>query len=451
MDISDFSDVANSDDQLENHLREFLDRASDRLDGRDIPSTTVSQLQAKDGYAEHKEIKRPDLGNLIAEIDWLEDCNEAIQLSNFLEKEHRMEIDAHYISKLLVDAFGNNGADLNSYSGKIGEIEDKIVMDANGIGKAELIAPLDGLKIETDCVMVNQDIEIRNFKDGEILGEDSLPVLTGSLTGDERVYDHSYLHIEINESDELYKSPEQAIELYTMGLSLSLGGWIQASRIYINSVSYKMVNRQLPLVPGGRKSYSTKIDSKNASQVQKTLSLLKQYYNLTDQQYDPPFSAMYDFQPPTNIAIGHYGNSVQMWKIPHISVTFAIIGLESLYLQHTAGNTASSEVPQFVGFLLGNTVNEFDPLTISEYVAKGYHFRNQWAHGSKSSHEPSDLQTKLWSILRASIVVYGWLDSNTSILNHGLAISDAFVDESTRNSLKDELDQLNLGDYMPIR
>lgn len=451
MDLSDFSGVGDSDDRLQNLLHEFLDSAADELDRKDIPEKQVSQLQARDGYAEHKEIKRPDLSTLIAGIDWLKDCDEAIRFSDHLTSEYNEDIDEHYISNLLVDAYGVEGENLDSYDDRIGEMKDKIIMDVNDIGKAELIAPLDGLKIEANQIPITKDIVVKSFKEGETLGEDSIPLLTDSLIGDERVYNDSYLRIEFKEDNELTNNPEQAIELYTMALSLSLGGWVQAARIYIDSITYKMVNRQLPLVSGRRKSYSTRIDPKNASQIQETLRLLSQYYYLTPEQYEPPFSAMYNFRPPINIAISHYGNSIQMWEIPHISVTFAIIGLESLYLQHTAGNTASSEVPPFVGFLLGNTVKEFDPLTIANYVDEGYHFRNQWAHGSKSSDEPSDLQKKLWGVLRASIVVYGWLDSNTSKLDQDLAISDAFIDESTRDSLKNELDRFSLSDYMPVR
>ncbi len=306
------------------------------------------------------------------------------------------------------------------------------------------------MNLETDVVRIRDNVEVRDYEDGKELGEDSMPVLSDTLGGPHRVYDDAYLRIEFPEDDLLAKVPMQAIHLYTAAISLSLGGWVRDIRTYIKPITYGMFEWGREISSGRESGFSVDIGEEHGPRIRAALDLLEPYFGLASEPYEPPYAAIHNFSGPSNIAISHYGRAIQMWGIPDNSVTFAILGLESLYIQHTSEETPSKDVPRFAGFLIGNTVDEFEPLTIADYINEGYDLRNQWAHGGKPGAEPSELQGLLWSILRASIFVFYWLDTNTSLLNEGLPLNEALIDRDTREDLKEELDGFNLTDYMEV-
>jgi hypothetical protein len=448
MDISDLSGAADSDDQLEEFLHELLEAASERLDGIELPRTQVSQLQGKGGHAEHVQVERPSLQMAVGDIQWLEDVDEAIAFVDHVEDEYNESLDEHYLSKMFVDAFGRDGQDLDSFEEKEDRIANNVVADIHGQGRAELIAPLEGLNMETDVVRIRDNVEIRNYEDGMVLGENSIPVLSDTLGGPYRIYNDAYLRIEFTEDDMLSDPSMQAMHLYTAAISLSLGGWVRDIRTYIKPITYGMFELGRELSSGRESGFSVDIDEEHGPQIRNALNLLEPYFDLADEQYEPPYAAIHNFSGPANIAISHYGRAIQMWSIPDNSVTFAILGLESLYIQHTSGETPSKDVPRFAGFLIGNTVDEFEPLSIADYINEGYELRNQWAHGGKPGGEPSELQGLLWAILRASIFVFYWLDTNTSLLDEGLPLDEALIDEDTREEVTEELDGFDLTDYM---
>lgn len=450
MDISDFAGVGDDDQQLKELLEELLEVAAGKLAEANPPKKRVSQLQGRNGYAEYKQIERTDFGRAIAAIDWLEDCDEAIRFAEHLTEEYDEEINEHYLYKLLLDAFGKEGMELGSYHEDVNQIASNVIADIHGQGKAELRAPIEGLNIETDTVNVSDVIEIRNCQEGEVIGEDEIPVSTESIVGTNRIFDDSYLRVEFGEDNLLAKRPIQAIDLYTAVINLSVGGWTQAARMYITPLTYGMMEWKRPIPTGTESGFPVDVDKEHGPQIEASFSLLEQFFQLSSEQLEPPFSAIHNFRSPINIAISHYGRSVQMWAIPDSSVAFAILGLESLFIQHTTGTTPSKDVPRFAGLLIGNTVDEFDPLTIAEYVDEGYNVRNTWAHGSLSESEPNELQGILWSILRASIFVFAWLDTNTSLLDEGLPLSEALIDQPTRTTLEEKLDRFDLSDYMPV-
>jgi len=151
-----------------------------------------------------------------------------------------------------------------------------------------------------------------------------------------------------------------------------------------------------------------------------------------------------------NVAICHYGRSVRAYGLPQSSVTSAIMGLESLFVQQTSGATPSNDVPRYAGFLIGNTVAGLDPLSVAQKVEEGYELRNQWAHGGHVDYEPSPLQSDLWKILRLAIIIFAWMDSNTPLLDEGLLLENALVDDKTRDAFYQELDQLDVLDYCVV-
>jgi len=450
MDISDFADVADSDDQLEELVHDLLNAAAEILVDVDLPRAQVSELQGTGGEAKHVRIERPSLGPVVGDIDWLDDVDEAIAFAEHLETRYDYAIDQHYLSNLFKDAFGRAGQHLDTYPEHEERISNNVIADVHGQGKAELIAPLGGLDIETDRVRIRDGVEVRNFEDGVVLGEDSIPLMSDTFGGRHRVYNDSYLRIEFTEDDLLAKVPMQAINLYTLAISLSLGGLVRDLRTYITPITYSMHRWGRKMSSGQPTGFGVEINDKKRPQIQGTLELLEPYFELSSEPYETPYAAFYNFSGPGNLAISHYGRAINTWSIPDNTVTFTILGLESLFIQHTAGETPSRDVPRYAGFLIGNAVDMFDPLTVADYISSGYELRNQWAHGGKPDSEPSELEAWLWAILRAAIYIFYWLDTHTSLLDQGLPLGDALIDGETRKSVKAELDTFDVTEYMEV-
>lgn len=115
MDISDFADVADSDDQLEELVHDLHDAAADILVDVDLPRTQVSELQGTGGEAKHVRIERPSLGPIVRDVEWLDDIDEAIDFADHLSEEYDYSIDQHYLTNLFKDSFGRAGQHLDSY------------------------------------------------------------------------------------------------------------------------------------------------------------------------------------------------------------------------------------------------------------------------------------------------------------------------------------------------
>lgn len=250
MDLSDLSGAADSDNKLEDLLHELLEAASEQLADGDLPHTLVSQLQGKGGHAKHIRLERPSLGKAAGDISWLDNVEEAVAFVDHVEDEYDKSLDNFYLCKLFVDAFGNEGQYLDSFEDHEDRIATNVIADINGRAKAELIAPLEGLNTETNVVRICDDVEIRDYEDDVVLGEESVPVLSDTLGGRHRVYNDAYLQVEFTEDDMLAKEPMQAVNLYTTAISLALGGWVRDIRVYVNPITYGMFEWRRELSSG---------------------------------------------------------------------------------------------------------------------------------------------------------------------------------------------------------
>lgn len=346
MDISDFAEVVDSDDQFEELVHDLLETAADILDDVDLPQTQVAELQGKGGKARHVRIERPSIGPVVRDVEWLDDIDAAIAFADHLDAEYDYSIDQHYLTNLFTDAFGRGGQGLDSFEDREDRITKNIIADVHGQGKADLIAPLGGLDIETDQVRIRDGVQVHDYEDGVVLGEDSLPIVSDTLGGRHRVYNDSYLRIEFTEDDLLAKAPMQAINLYTLAISLSLGGLVRDLRTYITPITYSIDKWGRKMSSGQPTGFGVEITEENGPQIAATLDLLEPYFQLSSEPYETPYAAIYNFSGPGNIAISHYGRAINTWSIPDNTVTFTILGLESLFIQHTAGETPSRDVPR---------------------------------------------------------------------------------------------------------
>lgn len=449
MDISDFSEVGDRDEKLRRLVEELLESAAAELQDAQLPEKQVWQLRSdEDGKATFKAVERPDLGQVLLEIDWFSDVEAAVAFRSYLEDEYDREIRRRYLRRLLLDAFGKTGERIDSCDSELDRVYSNVVADLHGQSKGEYIAILYGLQVDGDAVQISDRVEARSFRAGEVLAEGDAGKPAALIEAHE-MFHYSYLRIEYTQNDVLARVPDKGINLYTVALGLSLGGWIRVPQFYLKPISYDMHE----LGHRFRKESNpleAELTETNSVQIENMLSLLRPFHEPTTREFSHPWSIPYNFKPPVNVATCHYGRSVRAYGLPQSSVTSAIMGLESLFIQHTRGTTPSNDVPRYAGFLIGNTVDGLDPLTVAQKTEEGYDLRNQWAHGGHVDREPSPLQSDLWKILRLAITIFAWMDSNTSLLDGGLPIEDALVDDQARDAFYQKLDQLDVSDYCVV-
>ena len=449
MDISDFRDVGDRDEELRHLVRNLLESAAAELQDVQLPEKQVWQLRPdEDGEATFKAVERPDLGQVITAIDWFSDVEAAAAFRSYLEDEYGREIHQGYFKRLLLDAFGKTGERIDSYSSKLDGVYSNVVADLHGQSKGEYIAILYGLQVEGDAVQISDRVEARSFRAGEVIAEEDVEKPAALIEAHE-IFHNSYLRVEYTQDDMLARMPDKGINLYTVALGLSLGGWIRVPQFYLKPISYDM-HELGHRVRGETGSLEAELTEANSAQVENTLSLLRPFHKPTTRKLSHPWSIPYNFNPPVNVATCHYGRSVRALGLPQSSVTSAIMGLESLFVQHTSGTTPSNDVPRYAGFLIGNTVDGLDPLMVAQKIEDGYELRNQWAHGGHMDREPSPLQSDLWEILRFAIIIFAWMDSNTSLLDEGLPLADALVDDKTRDAFYQELEPMDVSDYCVV-
>lgn len=449
MDISDFSDVGDRDERLRRLAEELLESAAAELEDAQLPEKQVWQLRSdEDGVATFKAVERPDLGQVISAIDWFSDVEAAAAFRSHLENEYDREIRRGYLQRLLLDAFGKTGKRIDSYDSELDRVYSNVVADLHGQSKGEYIAILYGLQVEGDAVQISDRVEARSFRAGEVLAEEDTGKPAALIEAHE-LFHNSYLRVEYTQNDVLARMPDKGINLYTVALGLSLGGWIRVPQFYLKPISYDM-HELGHRFRGETASLEAELTEANSGQVENTLSLLRPFHEPTTREFSHPWSIPYNFKPPLDVATCHYGRSIRALGLPQNSVTSAIMGLESLFVQHTSGTTPSNDVPRYAGFLIGNTVDGLDPLTVAQNIEEGYELRNQWAHGGHVDREPSPLQSDLWRTLRLAIIIFAWMDANTSLLDEGLPLENVLVDDRARDAFYQELDQLDVSDYCMI-
>lgn len=446
MDISDFSEVGDRDEKLRLLVRELLESAAVELQNTQLPEKQVWQLRSdEDGKATFKAVERPDLNQAISTIDWFSDVEAAVAFQSHLEDEYDREIRHGYLKRLLLDAFQKTGERIDSYDSELERVYSNIVADLHDQSKGECIAILYGLRVIGDAIQISDRVEAQSFRAGEVIAEEDAEKPAALINAHEEFH-YSYLRIEYTQDDVLARIPTMGINLYTVALDLSLGGWIRVPHFYLNPISYD-IHELAHRFRNEVNSFEAELTEANSKKVENTLSLLRPYHEPTTCEFSSPWSIPYNFKLPVNVAICHYGRSVRAYGLRQSSLTSAIMGLESLFVQQTSGTTPSNDVPQYAGFLIGNTVDGLDPFSVAQKIEEGYEHRNQWAHGGHVDHETSPLQLDLWKILRLSIIIFAWMDTNTSLLDEGLLLENALVDDKTRNAFYQELDPLDISDY----
>jgi len=235
MDISDFSEVGDRDERLRVLMEELLESAAAELQNAQLPEKQVWQLRSdEDEEATFKAVERPDLGQVISAVDWFSDVEAAAAFQSHLEDEYDRKICHGYLKRLLLDAFGKTGERIDSYDSESDRVYSNVVADLHEQSKGEYIAILYGLRVEGDAVQISDRVEARSFRAGEVIAEEDAEKPAALIEAHE-IFHYSYLRIEYTQDDVLARVPDKGINIYTVALGLSLGGWIRVPQFYLRT------------------------------------------------------------------------------------------------------------------------------------------------------------------------------------------------------------------------
>jgi hypothetical protein len=157
------------------------------------------------------------------------------------------------------------------------------------------------------------------------------------------------------------------------------------------------------------------------------------------------------FEFPIQMAIDHLNTSLQNYKNYNSSITFAVIGLESIYKKCIKKeNMSNMDVARFAGLLLGIVSNHFEPKEVNSEIVSAYNTRNNWVHGGTPSGTTSHKhQKELWDYLRCSIILFSFLKYQGAIrIDSLLEVDDALIDLDERMNLERELSDFRFLDYL---
>ncbi|WP_147302066.1 hypothetical protein [Haloferax sp. Atlit-4N] len=157
-----------------------------------------------------------------------------------------------------------------------------------------------------------------------------------------------------------------------------------------------------------------------------------------------------------DMPLSHLCKSIDSFNSFHESVTFSVIGLESLYKHYTDGGKSSRDVQRYAGYLISLVAQKSSAIEVRDVINDAYGTRNGWVHGGSSSaggeFEPSNEQRNMWDYLRTSIVIFAWLKENTNLSeNDKVPLDSALIDENSRQELESELDKFKLNKYLSIK
>lgn len=369
-----------------------------------------------------------------------EDIEEIKELERFLGEERGFTPQRQFIPNLLKDALGEHGEHTDNLDERIDKVVSRIEADIAGLPRVRARIPLRGLEAGCD-IKLKDNIWLRSPRSEVLFKKRANSMLGSKGLGVEHA--SSKLEIETVE-DGSTVNKDVASTRETLLTALRVYGRANVSYIaqIREPVTYTSIGmHQTPnIVKSGHPKYKfTPIDKPRFSNL---VRLLTQFYNIEDRS----------FNSPIGIPLNHYEESLGRRSTPQRSISFSIIGLESLYRTCTEGKSKTNDIKRYCGLVLSEVSEEFGPLEVKSDLDRAYEFRNTWAHGDKHSAEEEKLtQESLWDYLRASIVTFAWLEAEGQLTQGALEIEKALIDEDHRSALQNKLDDFATIDYLPIR
>ena len=433
------------DEKLQQLLRKYLEAKEDELsqlvEDEDTVKTIVPVLTAaRDGTPMYKGAKQIDLSQIpIVAGEFPRE--EGDQILEFVKEEYGEELPSACLRRVYIDAFGRDGGDIHNWRHKIPDIEKKLFADINGYSRHRTISVVRGIECSEADISLAEGIQLLHPKEGETYVKGLKP--QSDILRNPILHNSGILEIKTTQNKhQKYVSKRSEAQLQLALTTL---------RLYTSNSINVVVNHRVPetykpsgVVSGIDRSallgsgYS--VSSEDEERLKNLFALLSEFFNEDQRSFDIPI----------DVALDHFETSVSHQTSDHSSITFGIIGIESLYKHYTKGSKSGSDLRRYASYTLGTAVRHVDPMTIKEDLEKAYDTRNNVVHGD-SLPDSSDktLQHRVWNLLRYSIIIFAELwNNNGDYFN--LPIECALIDEEERSEFTSRLEHIDLKEYLPV-
>ena len=442
MNNDDFFSMVESSgrEELEDLVSDLIEVFASNISRENLDKEDYSaQVWNKDGGVTTRVLRGRWLAEYLRPIP-LDEVDEVEHLKTYLQKERDFNIGNTEIFNLIIDALGEVGEDINDWKNKVPEIVSKLEYDINGQSKIRTRTLLGGLFVEND-IKIEDGVWLRAPTDNEILYKGRASI--GDGLSSILLHSPALLELEVSAGEEAFNERSVLKRKELVGI-MKLYGRANVSEIstFREPITYSGMTGYSENMENRARNPSYNFNPIEVKRFQNLWNLLEEYTESRGSQYSYPIG----------IAMNHYDESLNKRTSTLSSISFSIIGLESLYRRGTKGSSTSKDIARFCGIVLSEVVDSWDAVEIKETIEEAYQFRNSWAHGDRhSDNNQSQVQRRLWDYLRASIVVFAWLDSRGILDENRLELERSMIDLSQRRELEATLGNLSIIDYLPIR
>lgn len=442
-------------EKLESLTRDFIEKSITSIEMDEVPEVSVRVLTNVEGQRLIWRFdRRKDLSQYLKVHRELAQTEEAKELIEYLSVECSYEVEERYLISILRDALGKSGERFDDWGDRVDEIVERIELDSQrrhrDLSTSLLTGIAVGEDIEVKCPFEEcLKVEFDNFDENEVIEEESL-ALSQFGTSSDTSFVEGRMGITVE------RNPGTAMN----ELNISFRNLIlTALRMYGPCNAYAVRTSLEPLTYDGggskghpfeHRDFSPKfeIQKSDKESLENLLELLSEVYSVGDRGFD---------HTQLDLAISHLDTSLGKRKNPLESITFAIIGLESIY-KHCA--TGDAYPKTYAAFLLGNAISSMEAEDIQRDIEDAYETRHSVVHGEQDDGD-NELKEKMWDYLRASIVVFQWLRNYPKkskkmpqwLKDHysetkSMPLNEALIDDDKREDLIECLEDFQADDFL---
>lgn len=436
-------------EELEELLTEFLQSASTSLQEKtdEIPTTIVRTEEVveftRDGAETSQRTacslrEKKKFGHYLALHTEVTESDASSNLLQYVEDASGLELRERYLRKILLDVFGEEGEYLDDWENRVANAVEKLQKDIEEQTPIQLVKHyLRGITLEDPALELVEGIQLREstpddfFREVEVDSPSPASMTLGApptIAEFEARPQYGRLPAGRARSELLLTT----LRLYGVG-NVYPAKEIREPRTYLGERADGHPSWNQDTLP------KVAVGTDDEQAISNLFRLLKGYFSREEVEFDYPLGA----------AIDHYESSLETRTRTRESVTFAIIGLESLYTQ------GRGKVSTHCAFLLGHCHPELQPKEVKITLSEAYDFRSGWVHGGQRKTENKEIQEKLWDYLRLSIVVFGWLikedlfsAGKSGRTSNRDVVSNSLIDDHDRESLQTALEEFDVGGFL---
>lgn len=367
-------------------------------------------------------------------------------LSDYLEEEYDLRIVQPVLQTILTRIFGQELEYIDQYNQRLDDLAPEITADAKHPrydAKTFIFAPdLQGENIELPKGVIDnpeeEDISYHVHHMSELI-----PGSPG-INIDKEMLNGCILEFETSEKENL-ESQEEAHSVSNFTVNLL--------NLYFDA-SYSITRRELEpryfrssgsittypesrIVPENR----FKFEETDEERIDHLYNLMTEYWSRNDED-----TGAFDY--PFDVVIEYLYRAWEQKNRTRESMGWLVIAFESLF------GSGRGKVSTYCGVLLDSVDDVFDPIEVSSNMSNAFGERHSWAHGGSIKQSGmDDSQARVRDYLRASLIAYCYLITNSDLDNHkdvNDLLADAIIDEDSKSELKNYFSEFNFEDYLRI-